>query len=249
MWWFDTSNSLLKQRNADDDAWVTVASKVDETWVPYSEGNALTVGEEVGDVVRLEDAGDTAATPTLPAVDARNLVNLPNSGVWEEIADGTLTNAGALPITFSGYRTVKIFLSDFLPVTDGAILGARTSTDAGANYDLGASDYGWARTTFNTAPTFIDSAGDGADAEIEFGNPQGNQAAEVAAYEVTIHDPATAKPTIIKFEGASHNTAGSFQELKASGVRLASADVNGIQFAYSTNNIASGRYRAIGLVE
>lgn len=92
MWWFDTSNNLLKQRNAANDAWVTVASKVGNVWVPYSEGIALTAGEEVGDLVRLESAGDTAATPTLPPVDARNLVNVPSSST---ISIGTPVDAAS----------------------------------------------------------------------------------------------------------------------------------------------------------
>jgi len=83
MWWFDTANNLLKQRNAANDAWVTVASKVGNVWVPYSEGAAMTVGEEVGDLVRLESLGDTAATPTLPPVDGSQLTGLSQGAVLQ----------------------------------------------------------------------------------------------------------------------------------------------------------------------
>jgi hypothetical protein len=41
MWWFDTSADVLYQRDEANTAWITVASKVGTTWIPYRSGVAL----------------------------------------------------------------------------------------------------------------------------------------------------------------------------------------------------------------
>lgn len=41
MWWMDTTNNILKQRNAANSAWINVASKVSNTWIPYNNGVLL----------------------------------------------------------------------------------------------------------------------------------------------------------------------------------------------------------------
>lgn len=42
MWWMDTTNWLLKQRNAGNTAWMTLAAVVDGELVLYSHGDALS---------------------------------------------------------------------------------------------------------------------------------------------------------------------------------------------------------------
>lgn len=41
MRWFDSQNNILKERNAANDAWVNVAQKVGNGWVPYMNGALL----------------------------------------------------------------------------------------------------------------------------------------------------------------------------------------------------------------
>ncbi|MEM9681622.1 MAG: hypothetical protein AAF942_00015 [Pseudomonadota bacterium] len=93
MFWFDESTNLLKQRNAANTAWVTLGSKVGNVWVPYSEGVALLVGTQVGDLVQLVNLGDTAGTPALPAVDGSLLTGL-NTGQLPFVGPETDTSAG-----------------------------------------------------------------------------------------------------------------------------------------------------------
>lgn len=169
--------------------------------------------------------------------------------LWDQISSGTLSGAGNLDILFIGYRIVEVYLTDFLPSTDGAQIQLRTSTDGGGSFAQGASDYAWTRTQFNTVATFVEGTGDPADDSILFGTIQGNQAGETAAYKIIIFDPTTAARQIIKIEGASHDQTGNFNEVKASGENITAADVDAIRIDYTTGNIASGRYRAIGLRE
>jgi hypothetical protein len=42
MWWFDTANNILKQRNAANNAWVNVALKDSNGWTPYFQGTQIT---------------------------------------------------------------------------------------------------------------------------------------------------------------------------------------------------------------
>lgn len=57
-WWFDTSTNLLKQRNAANTAWVSVAKKDGAGWQPYYKGaNADTVFAKL--------SGASLASPTL----------------------------------------------------------------------------------------------------------------------------------------------------------------------------------------
>lgn len=41
MWWFDTTNDILKIRDEANANWVNVASLVGTTWIPYSNGSVL----------------------------------------------------------------------------------------------------------------------------------------------------------------------------------------------------------------
>ena len=46
MFWYDSTLDLLKQRNADDDAWITIGSydQTADTFTAYSGGVAISLG-------------------------------------------------------------------------------------------------------------------------------------------------------------------------------------------------------------
>lgn len=236
--WYDTANGLLKVRNAADSGWNTLFSIAG---TPYSEGNTLTIGTEIGDIVQLADLGDTAGTPTLPAVDGSQLTGIP--GIWEDIASGTISGASEQTITYTAasYRAVKVFLSDIVPATDGANFRLQTSTDGGSNYDNGASDYGYARNA--NASVATDDTAD----HILLTSTVGSATGEGVAMEVTVFDPSTAEYKRIFATGSVINEAGSIIGTTTAGMRKTQADVDSLRFFFSSGNIASGRYHAIGL--
>lgn len=94
--WFDTTNDLLKIRDEANTAWVTIASLVGTTWVPYYSGTAignmstLTYGAVAQAIVmsakQLELASASVASATTP--------NLSTAGVNGIILTGTTTITG-----------------------------------------------------------------------------------------------------------------------------------------------------------
>lgn len=68
MWWFDASTNLLKQRNAANTDWVTVASKSAGVWVPYRDGLAIPAwGTSANNLVQLDANGFLPAVGSLEA--------------------------------------------------------------------------------------------------------------------------------------------------------------------------------------
>lgn len=138
MWWFDTSNALLKIRDATDASWVTVASLSGTTWVPYSEGIALMAGTAIGDIIRLEDLGDTAATPTLPAVDGSQLTGLSESFATAllHVRDEKTAGTAAGTFTSGDWRTRS--LTTITNEISGATLGSNQITLPAGTYYIDA---------------------------------------------------------------------------------------------------------------
>ena len=83
MHWADTTNNLIKIRNAADSAWVTIASLVGDIWIPYRSGIAL---------------GD-AAVQTVGTADLANLPNIEDIQNQQGIFLETTGSAGAYTLT------------------------------------------------------------------------------------------------------------------------------------------------------
>lgn len=173
-------------------------------------------------------------------------------GVWQEIAEGTISDAAALAVTFTpgSWRAIRLIFTDIVSATDDVNFTLRTSTDGGSNYDAGASDYQYfSRRWLASSDTVVTNRSTG-DVNIILGASQGNAAGERGVYDITLYDPATAAWKSIVCVGFSVNApAGSLQGIRSTGARVVSADVDGIQVRFSSGNITSGRYKVLGLTE
>ncbi len=151
--------------------------------------------------------------------------------------------------TYTGYRGIKIFLSGFLPATDGVDLWARFSTDGGSTYDAGASAYGCDAMTGTgvgvfAAGTHIKLAGDA------IGTHVGNAANEGYNGEITLLNQTSGVfNSRITFAGTFMNSAATSANASqfGSGSRLTAQDTDAIRFMFSTGNIAAGNYAVYGL--
>lgn len=99
MWWCDTANALLKQRNGANTSWVNIGALDSSNLglvLASSLGTAayLNVGTSADNIVQL------TAAAKLPAVDGSLLINLPASGT---IPYGQIY--GLLPTSISGGNT------------------------------------------------------------------------------------------------------------------------------------------------
>jgi hypothetical protein len=93
MVWFDTTNNLLKMRNATNSAWITIASKSGNNWIPYRLGVALgtaSVQPDTRYAHRSNNLSDLANAGT-----ARNNLGLGTAAV--RAAEDTLTDGANLP--------------------------------------------------------------------------------------------------------------------------------------------------------
>lgn len=108
-WWMDTTNSILKQRDNANTAWISVASKVGSTWIPYRSGTLLgtaaigTTGVSGHTIPFLDGTNTWANTQTYSGtVDAANYLKngLAFSPPLRGYIDGLiLSNNGAAPTT------------------------------------------------------------------------------------------------------------------------------------------------------
>ena len=124
------------------------------------------------------------------------------------------------------YNSYEIELISVVLVTDGSNLSLRTSSDGGATYDSGASDY---------------EAGGVTGSSVPLTTAMGSSAGEDGASgSIRILGPDLPKKTIMNSQIGFFNTSGGLSARTFSSVRLSSADVDAGQILTSSGNIESG---------
>ncbi len=173
----------------------------------------------------------------------------PSPGSWALIetqtASGSATrDFAALP---EGYRDFMVVISDVVPATDGAVLWARVSVAAA--FKSGASDYGWALTQVLTSSAETND-GDVADSEWQISPAVGSAAGEGITAVLILFDPeSTANRAKIMVDGIAERSDGIFSRYMAGGRAVGTigvSAVDGIQFLFSSGNIASGTFTLYG---
>lgn len=156
------------------------------------------------------------------------------------IASGALATVGTIdiPIDGSAWDEVEIQLINFRPATDDVDLLARVSQSG--SFLSGGSDYSWGNS----------GAADASDAQINItGNGWGNGANETGSITVRIFRPtATSFVKSMIWHGNYFSAGASLPDDVVGGGRLL-ANTNAIEdvrFFFSSGNIASGYYVAIG---
>ena len=150
------------------------------------------------------------------------------------------------------YRYYEFVLENVKPATDAVGLLMRFSTDAGATYDAGASDYtyGLIGLQVTSSVTQSTSAGNGR-IELTFNADVGNAAGERGVSgQLTLFNPGlTTEQTRIKIDTVWHNPLGVITTATGHGVRLADQDTNAVRFLFGSGNIASGTIRLYGILQ
>lgn len=126
---------------------------------------------------------------------ASNGVELVWAGLWwETLASAELVNTSNVGITglSATYRAYKLVFDNYVPSIDNTDIWIRTSTNNGASYQAGASNYAW--VAFGSAGGGTGADADGADSAIEVravaGSGFGNAGDEAASGEITLFNPA-----------------------------------------------------------
>ncbi len=158
------------------------------------------------------------------------------------ISTTSVTDAAALNITAGLDNTYDIYEIDLIaaPATDNAVLWMRVSTDSGANYKAGTSDYRFATYSTNQAGG-VAASGSTGDSKIVLSGSIGNQSAEYARLHLTI--ARVSESSIYKFIQWSlsgvDGTPALF-EVRGSGLYMADGSViDALRFLMSTGNITA----------
>lgn len=147
----------------------------------------------------------------------------------------------------STYNKYVILLQNVIPATDAVLLYVRVSTDDGATWKSGASDYAYAGNTNSTST--VASLGNSGDTEIQLTiTNMGNAAAEYTNAVIWLWDPLNASTrTGIAAQCNTHSTATAPIMTQLQGEYTTVGATNGIQFIFSSGNIASGDFIIYGV--
>ena len=196
-----------------------------------------------GDGVLINDAGTMRMTSVETMA---TYIGTKVGGGMEFIASsGAISNAANVSFTgfdSSKYDSYEFRFIDFLPAGDGEYPVARTSSDTSSHsYDSGSSDYQKRLSGSTTA----------ASGELNASNALGNAANEGFVGIVRVINPHTSTYTKVSVnDGVYVDASGDYSSLssQAGFARKENAQVNAIQFFWSSGNIASGEVIMFGIV-
>ena len=190
-------------------------------------------------------------TGALPAIDGSNLTGV-GGGAMEFIATIDLSNVATAEFTgfdAASYDSYVFEIMNVTPATDNVSLYMRTSTDGGSSYDSGASDYDWHVQAWftsaevnsgisNTTEIILDHHG------IALGNGVNEHGISLS---LKVHSPHLTGYTMVSGIGVYRSRMGNTYGAAVSGMRLSAADVDAVQFAMTSGNMASGTISMYGV--
>lgn len=159
------------------------------------------------------------------------------------ISTTTVTGASALNIAAGLTGDYDVYEIDLrvAPASDNAALWMRISTDTGATYKAGASDYRYTAQTLNEAGSLTVAPQSAADSKIVLMPGVGNASAEHTQLRITIS--RVSEGTMYKFvrwEGAALDATPSMYETRGTGVYMADGNaIDALRFLASTGNITA----------
>jgi hypothetical protein len=160
------------------------------------------------------------------------------------LASATASSSSEVVFTSDIDSTYNVYLlvwQDIKPQTDGAFFYLQTSTDGGATYDSGASDYDQSANFASNAPTafvWLSSQTQGI----------GNATNEKTDGYMYLMNPSSTEYTSMIIEGINSSIAGNVNSNDNKAFRLSAADVDALRFYMNTGNIVSGTIKLYGLV-
>jgi len=187
--------------------------------------------------------GGTGGTTVEAAREALGLGDLSFIATADAADDAVMDFTGFDATKYDAYLFV---LQNIEPATDAAALYLRTSSDGGATYDSGATDYSWVRRT--TSAVITAQSGEAEAARIDISAGVGTGAGEKGiSGEIKIFGPHLAKQTSVRASLDCVNNGGNYEMREVVGYRNEEAPVDAIRFLFSTGNIASGSITMYGM--
>ncbi|MDB4725935.1 hypothetical protein OAF54_00770 [bacterium] len=195
-----------------------------------------------GDSIIFSDVDDSG---DLKRDTVQGILDLASGGNFTLISTAVASAAATVDITFTpgDADTFLIECAGVVPASDGVVPWLRTSTDGGSTFDSGASNYqsqligaaGSAAAGVQSLETKMIMGG--ANYEV------GTAAGESMSGWIRIHKPAdTALYSSVSWQFQSLNSATQAATVSGGGSRLSAADIDAVQFLFSSGNVESGRF-------
>lgn len=140
----------------------------------------------------------------------------------------------------SDAKVVEIIFDSVSPVTGGANLYFRTSTDGGATFASSAGDYRYTHLR-STVSGSVAEAGSASDSQIIISSGVGNAAGRVVSGTIRIYTPGDAKQIAMTYQCDGTDNSGNGFSVSGGGQRRAVADVDAIRLLFSSGNLNSGK--------
>lgn len=145
------------------------------------------------------------------------------------------------------YDAYQFVFQNVVPVSDNVNLDMLTSSNGGGAYDAGAGNYRYGARVQALGSTGADS-GSAAATAITLMTSVGSAANEDGVSgEVFMPGPHLVKRTQVFYRMLATDFAGASYLTVGAGVRLSSAAVNAVRFAFSSGNFESGKITMYGL--
>jgi len=178
--------------------------------------------------------------------------NTPAAGAMSLISSTDISNAATYNFTAmdaSSYDSYGFLLQNVTPATDDVKPELRTSSNGGSSYDSGASDYGWMCENWGVYTNDV------SDDSIHFVGSSAGTSYNVGSASledgmsgwIWLLSPHLAKCTMVNSTLTYANGTVYAVITTTAGMRWSQADVDAIQFYFSSGNIESGTINAYGL--
>lgn len=178
-----------------------------------------------------------------------------NSARYEQLgmiplASGSVSAAASLAITANidaTYDVYRLEIYGFEPVTDGQLLLLQVSTDGGANYKSGASDYVYA---INSATSASANSPLGSGGDIALVLTLGQSNAQTMGVNGTIEFclPSGIGAKAFKWQMFNSNSSATYFSTTGGGAYVGSATaINALRLKFLSGNIAAGNWILYGM--
>jgi hypothetical protein len=139
------------------------------------------------------------------------------------------------------FTSYEIEFQNIIPSTDAVDLNLRTSTNGGATYDSGGSDYRYAGTVVvSSSATVAASVSAGAAQGLIAGSVGSIASEDGASGIIRVVGPNLAKNTIMNYQVSYDDSGGAYRSVLGGIQRVLSTDVDAVQIFFSAGNIESG---------
>jgi hypothetical protein len=182
--------------------------------------------------------------------------------VWADLPDaglvlltsGTVSAAATLDLvltSYTAYRGILFNFSAFVPATDSVSFQARVSSDGGASYNAGATDYRYTSFgSFDDSSTTTSATRSTGGSSIAMTNGTvGNVASSegIEGFVWLLNQTATGRHSRLHWDINAILENGVAHRCSGVGRRQTSQDTDAMRFLFSSGNIASGNYAVYGL--